>query len=102
MMLATAENVVLEATGSNDYTKIRGSLCTIPNNTISILAIPAAVLVLRYAIPFTATMIMSYMLHRKIKNCVIEMDSDHSVARSVLTMSVVTITTVFVTKIPFL
>ena len=100
MVLATAENVVLQATGSNDYTKIRGSLCAVPNNTISTLAIPA--LVLRYAIPFTVTMIMSYMLHRKIKNCVIEMDSDHSVARSVLIMSVVTITTVFVTKIPFL
>ena len=45
-------------------------------------------------------MVMSYMSHRKIKNSVIEMDSDHSVIRSVHIMSVTTILAGFVTKIP--
>ena len=77
--------------------KIRGSLCMLHSNAGPIYAIAIA---LGGLIPFTVTMVMSYMSHRTIRNSVIEMDSDHSVIRSVIMMSVTTILVCFVTKIP--
>ena len=85
--------------GANFRVKIRGSVCSQSINGIDYLAI-AIEIVLGYLVPFTVTMVMSFVSHRKIKNSVIEMDSDHSVIRSVLIMSVTTILAGFVTKIP--
>ena len=79
---------------------IRGSLCAGKGGG----SLPAVVMgiSLGYITPLVVTLAMSYMLHRKVKNSVVEMDSDHSVAKSVLTMSVVTILTAFLCKIPML
>ena len=77
------------------HVKIRGSLCAVSPTSDSI---NATATVLEYLIPFTVTMVISYMSHRKIK----EMDSDHSVIRSVIMMSVTTILAGFVAKIPLL
>ena len=78
--------------------KIRGSLCAGKGGG----SFPSVVMgtLLGYITPLVVTLAMSYMLHRKVKNSVVEMDSDHSVAKSVLTMSVVTIVTAFLCKIP--
>ena len=83
--------------GNNPREKIRGSLCVINANAGPIYAIAS---VLGYLIPFTVTMVMSYMSHRTVRNSVIEMDSDHSVIRSVIIMSVTTILVAFVMQIP--
>ena len=50
--------------------KISGSLCAVgsTSNPVALIAV-----VLGYLIPFTVTMVMSYMSHRKIKISVIEM-----------------------------
>ena len=86
------------AAGCGYAIKIRGSLCA--GNSGG--SLPAVVMVtsLGFITPLVVTFAMSYMLHKKVKNSVVEMDSDHSVAKSVLTMSVVTILTAFLCKIP--
>ena len=96
VLIAIVENVV-QNNIINLRVKIRGSLCMLDPNASPIYAMIA---VLGYLIPFAVTMVMSYMSHRKIKNSVIEMDSDHSVIRSVIMMSVTTILVGFVAKIP--
>ena len=95
-IIANAVEISLEQ-GASFRVKIRGSLCLIHGNAYLAIAIEIA---LGYLVPFTVTMVMSFVSHRKIKNSVIEMDSDHSVIRSVLIMSVTTILAAFVTKIP--
>ena len=88
------------AAGCGYAIKIRGSLCAGKGGG----SFPAVVMgtSLGYITPLVVTLAMSYMLHKKVKNSVVEMDSDHSVAKSVLTMSVVTILTAFLLKIPLL
>ena len=86
------------STHATSHVKIRGSACAInvstgnPNLAISIM--------LGYVIPLTVTLVMSCTTHRTLKNCVVEMDTDHSVVRSVLVMNVTTILLCFVGKIP--
>ena len=90
---------LVEGTAGCGYAiKIRGSLCAGKGGG----SLPAFVMgiSLGYITPLVVTLAMSYMLHRKVKNSVVEMDSDHSVAKSVFTMSVVTILTAFLCKIP--
>ena len=86
------------AAGCGYAIKIRGSLCAGKGGG----SLPSVVMgtSLGYITPLVVTLAMSYMLHRAVKNSVVEMDSDHSVAKSVITMSVVTILTAFLLKIP--
>ena len=88
------------AVGCGYAIKMRGSLCA--GNRGGSLPAFAIGTSLGYITPLVVTFAMSYMLHKKVKNSVVEMDSDHSVAKSVFTMSVFTILTAFLLKIPML
>ena len=86
------------STHATSHVKIRGSMCVLYASTANpIFAIST---MLGYVIPLTVTLVMSCTTHRTLKNCVVEMDTDHSIVRSVLVMSVVTILLCFVSKIP--
>ena len=95
IVINAVENNIMQ--GTKLRVKIRGSFCLVHADAGPLAAIQ---IVLGYLIPFTVTMVMSYMSHRMVRNSVVEMDSDHSVIRSVLIMSVTTILAAFVTKIP--
>ena len=79
-------------------TKIRGSICAFAYGRGG----PTVVIwiFLGYVVPGIVTMVMSYMTNRTVRNSVIEMDNDHSVIKSVLIMSIVTIITTFALRIP--
>ena len=104
-MVISSVGGTLGADGSGCAIKIRGSLCAVAVAGKAVRgSFPSIVMgtLLGYITPLVVTLAMSCMLHKKVKNSVVEMDSDHSVAKSVLTMSVVTILTAFFLKIPLL
>ena len=99
MVLSIVDNVADNiSTHSTSRIKIRGSVCALNVSTAN--PIFAISIMLGYVIPLTVTLVMSCATHRTLKNCVVEMDTDHSVVRSVLVMSVVTVLLCFVSKIP--
>ena len=79
-------------------TKIHGSICA----TTIVRGGPFGLLwiFLGYVVPCIVTIVMSYMTNRTVRKSVIEMDNDHSVIKSVLIMSIVTIITAFALRIP--
>ena len=97
MMFSISGNISAEV-GCVRVTKIRGSICAIAYDHYG----PAVVvwIFLGYVVPCIVTMVMSYMTNRTVRTSVIEMDNDHSVIKSVLVMSIVTIITAFVLRIP--
>ena len=68
-----------ETAGCGYAIKIRGSSCAGKGGGF----LPAVVMgiSLGYITPLVVTLAMPYMLHKKVKNSVVEMDSDHSVAK---------------------
>ncbi|KAL5479156.1 hypothetical protein EMCRGX_G022646 [Ephydatia muelleri] len=97
MMFSISGNISAEV-GCVRVTKIRGSICAIAYGHYG----PAVVvwIFLGYVVPGIVTMVMSYMTNRTVRTSVIEMDNDHSVIKSVLVMSIVTIITAFALRIP--
>ena len=97
MIFAISGNISAEI-GCFRVTKIRGSICA-----VAIIRRDPTVVIwifLGYVVPGVVTMVMSYMTNRTVRNSVIEMDNDHSVIKSVLIMSIVTIITAFALRIP--
>ena len=84
-VLPVVENVADNtSTHTTSHVKIRGSVCVYNVSTANPIFI-----MLGYVIPLTVTLVMFYSTHRTLKNCVVEMDTDHSVVRSVLVMNVI-------------
>ena len=99
IVLPVVENVADNtSTHTTSHVKIRGSVCVLNVSTAN--PIFAISIMLGYVIPLTVTLVTSYSTHRTLKNCVVEMDTDHSVVRSVLVMDVASILLCFVSKIP--